>query len=464
MSLQMCRDQRKLGQMVDQMKILANNLDELRAEISALKASYLTKKDDPLRNNDLKQNLNKSSKTNVLSKLKKYMKKVKSMYSLRKEQKRRNQEPFYPCSNIDPPLSSFLNYIFPNQRKDIWKLPPRIKYLKSRGNQTNDKQELQCTTKSPTPLNMDHKLEDKNYHEFCSSPKRTETDQDDKVVSPSNDATLVPHCSEISCELDVKVENSVCSSPSSNVNIYSDSYTFAACTANVPRNGDSPPQVSSSEGVDDEPVGKQSATKSTQTKITNMRRNSNDSYFKQSNLCFSKIKNAVITKKIVKNSNESTFTICGEVSDMKHYPCPKKNCNKYSFKKKQNSFTQWNDQKTSEQDIPPVKTQLKEMKDSLSGTNNKTMYTCQNILPIKDSDSSPSLVSLDLEVNISNISTNIEDCSERRKPRTYVIRQISQKSNESNWLNDLERITYAGPSSDLSLSCCSFKNHNVHFD
>lgn len=92
MSLQMCRDQRKLGQMVDQMKILANNLDELRAEISALKASYLTKKDDPLRNNDLKQNLNKSSKTNVLSKLKKYMKKVKSMYSLRKEQKRRNQE------------------------------------------------------------------------------------------------------------------------------------------------------------------------------------------------------------------------------------------------------------------------------------------------------------------------------------------------------------------------------------
>lgn len=92
MTLQMCRDQRKLGQMVDQMKILANNLDELRAEISALKASYLTKKDDPSRNSDSKQNLNKSSKTNVLNKLKKYMKKVKSMYSLRKEQKRRNQE------------------------------------------------------------------------------------------------------------------------------------------------------------------------------------------------------------------------------------------------------------------------------------------------------------------------------------------------------------------------------------
>lgn len=92
MSLQMCRDQRKLGQMVDQMKILANNLDELRAEISALKAGYLTKKDDPSRNNYSKQNSNKSGKTNVLSKLKKYMKKMKSMYSLRKEQKRRNQE------------------------------------------------------------------------------------------------------------------------------------------------------------------------------------------------------------------------------------------------------------------------------------------------------------------------------------------------------------------------------------
>lgn len=335
-------------------------------------------------------------------------------------------------------------------------MPPRIKYLKSRGNQTNDKQEMQCTTKSPcAPLRVDHKPEDKNYHE--SFPKRAETDQVDKVT-PSTDATLVPHCSEISCELDVKVENSVCSSPNSNVNIYSDSYTFA----NIPRAEDSP-QECSSEGIDDQP-GKQSATKSTQTNVTNnSRRNSKNSYLKQSNLCFSKIKNAVITKKIVKNSNESTFTICGEMDDMKHYPCPRKNSNKYSFKKKQNSFTQWNDQKTSEQDIPLAKT-CQEAKDNLSGTNSKNMY--QNILPVKDSDSSPSLGSLDLEVNISNVSTNVEDdcSSERRKPRTYVIRHISQKSNESNWLNDLERITYAGPSSDLSLSCCSFSNHNVHFD
>lgn len=347
-------------------------------------------------------------------------------------------------------------------------MPPRIKYLKSRGNQTNDKQEGQCTTKSPpTPLHMEHdkKLEDKNDHESFSPPKHetgntnkvNNHEQRDKIaVNDCRTITIVPHCSEISCELDVQVENTVCSSPSSTVNIYSDSYTFAS----IPRNGNSA-QVSSSEGVDD-PAGKQFVTKSTQTKITNLRQNSSNSYLKQSNLCFSKIKSAVITKKVVKNSDESTFTICGEVNDMKYYPCTKTNCNKSSFNKEQNSFTQWNDKKTSDQDIPLVKT-VQDMKDNLSDASmNKNMY--QNILPVKDPDISPSLVSLDLEVNISSISANIEDSSERRKPRTYVIRQISEKSNESNWLNDLEKITYAGPSSDLSLSCCSFSNHNIHFD
>lgn len=385
---------------------------------------------------------------------------MKSMYSLRKEQKRRNQEAFYPCSNIDPPLSSFLNYIFPNQRKDIWKLPPRIKYLKSRGNQTSDKQEAtRCVAaRSPCVRMGDRgKPEEKSYRlESCSFPKRQDGDQQgDSEASPSNgDATLVPHCSEISCVLDVKVENSVCSPPGSNVNIYSDSYTFA----DIPR--DHPPQVCSSVGIE----SKESATKSTQTNVTNdwRRKSSSNSYLKQSNLCFSKIKNAVITKKIVKNSNESTFTICGEMADdAKYYPCPRKNCNK--FKRRQNSFTQWNEQqKTANEQEDPMPKTVQEMKDNLSNASNKNVY--QNALPVKDSDSSPSLASLDLEVNISNISTNIENCSERRKPRTYVIRQINQKSNESNWLNDLERITYAGPSSDLSLSCCSFSNHNVHFD
>lgn len=321
-------------------------------------------------------------------------------------------------------------------------------------------------------MEHDKKLEDKNDHDETFSPPKHETgnkankvnnreqNRDDKVGVNGTDCrtiTIVPHCSEISCELDVQVEHT-CSTPSSTVNIYSDSYTFAS----VPRNGNSE-QVS--EGVDG-PAGKQFATKSTQTEITNLRQNSRqNSYLKQSNLCFSKIKNAVITKKVVKNSNESTFTISGEVNDMRYYPCSRKNCcNKSSFNKRQNSFTQWNDEKrTSEQDIPLVKIVQDMRKDNLSnGGMNKNMY--QNILPVKDPDISPSLVSLDLEVNISNISTNIEDHSERRKPRTYVIRQTSEKSDESNWFNDLEKITYAGPSSDLSLSCCSFSNHNVHFD
>ena len=78
-------DQRKLGQVIDQMRILANNMDELRAEINVLRNSYSKSKENHSCANVFKRN--SSSETNVLSKLKKYMRKVTSIYSLRKGHK-----------------------------------------------------------------------------------------------------------------------------------------------------------------------------------------------------------------------------------------------------------------------------------------------------------------------------------------------------------------------------------------
>lgn len=80
------RDQRRMGQMIDQMKILASNLDELRAEINALRNTYLRNEEDLPHANDFKRN--RSSEINILHKLRRYMKKVTNIYTLRKRQKR----------------------------------------------------------------------------------------------------------------------------------------------------------------------------------------------------------------------------------------------------------------------------------------------------------------------------------------------------------------------------------------
>lgn len=81
------RNQRRMGEMIDQMKILASNLDELRAEINALRNTYLRNEEDLPRANDFKRN--RSSEINILHKLRRYMKKVTNIYyTLRRRQKR----------------------------------------------------------------------------------------------------------------------------------------------------------------------------------------------------------------------------------------------------------------------------------------------------------------------------------------------------------------------------------------
>ncbi|CAD1472933.1 unnamed protein product, partial [Heterotrigona itama] len=419
------RDQRKLGQVIDQMKILANNMDELRAEIDVFRNSYLKSEENHSCAGVFKRN--SSSETNVLSKLKRYMRKVTSIYSLRKGQKYgKDQETYYSCTNMDPRLPSFLSYIFRTRKKgNLLEIPTRIKYLKSRGIQTNGRLESrQRIANSPAIIPIEN-VDDINDDGFLFAEH--ENERYNEIIFPKKYATLVPHCSEISCELDFQIGNPMTSPFESNVNVFSDSY----CFENYPDNT----RIILSDSND-----KQSATRHTQTKTVKLRRKSKHLNFhheQSNNLCFSKIKNAVITKKIVRNSNEHTFTVCGGVDDVKDHPRLKRSrCKQCSCGKRRNNSTQWNDQKDEE---------------NLSTE------------PATKSDLSSSLLSLDID--ISNSSNNVEDFPERRKPRTYVIRRATQKCNQNNCSGNFEKsVICLGQTSDLILSSCSFSNRNIHFN
>ncbi|OAD59707.1 hypothetical protein WN48_08876 [Eufriesea mexicana] len=439
-----------MGQVIDQINILTNNLDELRAEINTLRTTYLGNGHDALCENDFK--CNRGGEINVLRKFKKYMKKVLSLYSLGKEQKLGKSQKHYPSTNMHPPLSSFLNYVFRARRKgDTRETPTKINYVKNQSNQTNEKLDglaYQWITKYPSTFIDVENVNDTGHHGFSS--KRHGNEEYNKIIFPRKNENLTPRFSEISCELDLQVENPTYFPSVSDMNIFPDSY--------ISKNRPHGREVSLPNKVNN----RQSATKSTQTKVTKMRRKARNFHPRQSNFCFPRIKNAVITKKIIRNSNESTFTVCGEVCNMKDYSHFKKNrCKQCLCKKKRNKFTQWIGEKTNERNVHL--NQTVQERENNSSVNNDNVF--QTSLSVKEPDLSSSSGSLDLEVNISSCSSNIDEFSERRKPRTYVIRQKAQKCNEDKWLNNFERsVVYVGQISDLTLSSHSFSNQSDHFD
>lgn len=354
-----------------------------------------------------------------------------------------NYQTCYPCTNMDPRLPSFLSYIFRTRKKEnLLEIPTRIKYLKSRGIQTNGKLESRrCIAKSPAITPVEN-VDNVNDDGFLFTKR--ERERYNKIIFPKKYATLAPHCSEISCELDFQIENPMTSPSEFNVNIFSDSYSFKNCPENA--------KIVLSDSNDEQP-----ATKYTQTKVVKLRRKSKHLNFhhKQPNLCFSKMKNAVITKRIIRNSNERTFTVCGEVNDdVRDYPRLKKiRCKQCSCEKRRNNFTRWNDEK-DEGNFPMEKT-VQRISDDLPINDN--MF--ENIPSTTKLDLSSSLVSLD--IGISNSSSNVDDFLERRKPRTYVIRRTTQKCNENNCSGNFEKsVICLGQTSDLTLSSCSFPDHN----
>ncbi|KOC60477.1 hypothetical protein WH47_07835 [Habropoda laboriosa] len=394
-----CRDQRKMGQMIDQIKMLSSNLDELRAEINALKTSYLESKESLLHGNDVRKS--RDSKINVLHKVKKYMKKVTNTYSRRKEQKSGRSQ----------------------------KIPTTMKYLKNQGNQTKEKFKVQQSMVKSTTVSAPVKT----IYRGLSFTKLA-NEQYNKAIFP----TTVQKHSDISCELDLKVQNPM--SPSnSEKGVFFKNYPKNINVSSLNNNS------------------KQSATKSTQTKIGKPRRKGRNLHFhsKYPNLYLSKIKNAVIMKKIIRNTNESIFTVCENIGNRKtHLYSQKEICNRCSCRKQTTDFVNSIDQETSERNVSLDKT-LEKLK------NNET---CKSFLFNEEPDLSSSSISVDLEVNISNSSTKLEDFPQRRKPRTYVVRKTTAKHNQ-NWLNHVERsVIYLGQTSDLTLSSCNISNHSVSFN
>lgn len=342
-------------------------------------------------------------------------------------------------------MPSFLNYVFRAEKKGGTKQQPtKVKYLKSQGNQTTEKFESeQFVVRSPTASVNVQNMQDIHGRASIASDGNG---QRDKIMYPSENANLASKCSDISCELYVQVEN-----PLSEMNIFSDSFTSNNGT--IPENVD----VTSLNN-------KLSSTKSTQTEVSKLGRKYRNLNFhpKHRNLCFSRIKNAVITRKIVRNSNESTFTVCGELGNMSSYThLRNERCKRCNCKRRKDSFTESNYQGANEDNMALEKT-VPRLKSNL-GIHDDVF---QHFLSDEEPNLTSSSVSLNLEVNAANNSKNkIEEFSDRRKPRTYVVRKTTQKLNQDNWLNHFERsIIYVGPTSDLSLSLYSFSNHNNCFN
>ncbi|XP_012145021.1 uncharacterized protein LOC105663008 [Megachile rotundata] len=374
MSVQICcRDQRKMGQVIDQVKMLANNLDELRSEIDALKINYL-KKDSVGQIDNTK---------NMFKKFKRYVRKITSINSM-KNGRADGQEAYYTCSNTDPPVPSLLNYIFRiGKREDMCQIPTRVKYLRNEGNQTEVKFEDLENLKSGEQFTKYGATKNKIFQKECS---------------------------DISCELDSR------ETPfSSNINLPS----------NLPTNGSK-----SSQNMETSNIDKQTA--STQTTLPKLKRNRKTMKLqsKHPNLYLSKIKNAVITKKIIKSSNESTFTVCS--SD---YP-KKFNEQRSRDKKRKNNYTETVDGIDDKLSVDKIMKRLKDV-----SYDNSTQ-------------GSFSSVSVDLELNISDSSNKIDEFTERRKPRTYVVHK--KKREEDDWNHFEKSVIYVGPTSDLTLSSDSF--------
>lgn len=334
------------------------------------------------------------------------------------------------------------------RKGDTWEIPARINYVKSESIQTNEKLDgltYQCIMKYPSTFVDMEDVKDIDYPAI-SSTKR-ENEEYDKIFSRKNE-NLTPKYSEISCELDLQVENLTYIPSVFDINIFPDSYISKNCPRDM--------EVSLPYKV----INNKSMTKSTQTKLAKIKRKARNFHPRQSNFSFPGIKNAVITKKIIRNSNESTYTVCGEICNMKDYSLFKKNrCRRCLCKKRRNKFTQWTGEKTSEQNV--LLNQTIQGKKNNSPANDNVFQTS---LAVKEPDLSSSSGYLDLEVNISSSSSNIDEFSERRNPRTYLIRQKAQ-NNEDNRLNNFERsVIYVGQDSDLTLSSHSISNQSDHFD
>ncbi|XP_053977100.1 uncharacterized protein LOC128875491 [Hylaeus volcanicus] len=440
MSTQRCgRDQQKMKQVIDQINMLANNLDDLRAEIGALKINYLANDLELSSNNRHEHRTN--DKSSVLYKVKKYTRKIGNVGLLKtRHGSAKEHEVYYPNKTLDPALLSPLRYIFRIGKKgNVFHIPTEITCLTDECSQTDNKSRQQFARPS-----VDRNLTTSKYVESVEeaiSPHKAKQgiQRHDKIIFGTKRATLFPRFSELSCELDSYPEDPT----------FLNSYTFPS-KSNLK-------DTSQARNVCLPNENEQFVSTYTQTippKVKRKRRNFNFPT-KHSNLNFAKIRNAVITKKMIRNPNEKTFTVCRDVSDTKDYPYVKQKLYECSCKTKRVSNTvETVHNKTFEREFS-IEKDLKRF-NNVSSMSEDNMY--EQFSYDEELESSPSIsLSMGLEQNVSNSSNEIEESYPCRKPRTYTINKRSQKHNNS-WFDRFESIIYVGETSDLTLSSQSFQN------
>ncbi|XP_031840779.1 uncharacterized protein LOC116430581 [Nomia melanderi] len=399
MSIQMCgRDQRKMMQVIEQIKVLANNLEDLREEIGALRNNHFL--------NDGNVSTDKriySTKSHILHKLRKSTKKI-GPTDLQKNERKPPKESEVCChrSIQDVSLFSSLKYMFRFGKRSK---PLRISaYLKDESSQT-DKTSNKSNSRSV-------------FNKKASAKKQT---------------SLFQQISDISCELDSHVDDAT----------FSDIHTV-------------PTKIS--------PHGKELCLFNENRPLTTVctqtsspkpwkKRRSFNFQSKHPNFYFSKIKNAVITKKIIRNPSENAFTVCGRVI-RGGYP----NLNQKLREDCSCRTKRIND------DIKAITRGTYE-NDSQLSSNVQRLNSSSPLIEDNMADNSTTeeesgatsstSVLLNLEVNVSNSSTKTEEFRPRRKPRTYTLNKQFQERDRND---RCERIFYVGPTSDLTLSSHSSKN------
>lgn len=323
-------------------------------------------------------------------------------------------------------MPSLFSYIFRFGKSDIYELPTKIKHLKDECSQTENSQQRIFTlsfAENPVPSQyMGNSLQFEN-----SSPERG-SKQYEKIIFPTKHATYLPESSEISCNLSFRVEDP------SDLKDFSKNMKVALLK------------------------DKQLAGASTQTRTAKARRRRRNYNFQTEHphVYFSRIKDAMITRKMIRAPNDSKFRMYDKGRYLKDYPYLKKKVYKeYSANGKGTNGI-----------IETVGHEISEEKyfydedtgrfDSIPSINDSNIEHDLSSEVEMEASSSTS-ISVNLELHVSDSSN--QEFLPSRKPRTYTINKEVQKRNQSGWLDQVERsIVYVGSTSQLNLSTHSLSD------
>lgn len=284
--------------------------------------------------------------------------------------------------------------------------------------------------KRSKPLRISAYLKDEGSQTDQTSNKSNSPSVLNKKASPKKQASLFQQVSDISCELDSRV-----------VDLTFPSVHVVPTTSSI--NGKELSLLRENRPL---------TTVCTQTSSSKPRKKRRSFNFqsRHPNFYFSKIKNAVIAKKIIRNPSENTFTVCESVvrggrPNQKQQLHEASSCRTKRVDDDIKAITHG----TYENDSGlSINVQRLNSSSPLIKNNMADNSTAEE----ESGATSSTSVSLSLEVNVCDSSNEIEEFRVRRKPRTYTLNKRFQERDRN------ERIFYVGPISNLTLSSHSSKD------